>query len=320
MTSDLKIIFAGTPEIAKTVLASVLAAGFKVDLVLTQPDRPKGRGQKLAMSPVKELALKHNIEVFQPLSFKQQPEALAKISALQPDIMIVVAYGLILPQSLLDIPKNGCVNIHVSLLPRHRGAAPIQRAILDGDSLTGVTIMQMDKGLDTGDILLQQPVEIANTDTSGSLHDKLAEVGADLIVEYLNVYQTLKPQAQSLDGVTYAHKIEKSEAAINWQEDAFIIERKIRGFNPAPGCFTYLEQAGQNKSLVKVWSSSVVAATTTQVPGTVISADKNKLYIACANGSVLGLNELQDAGKNRQSVVQYTQGHPNLRDAKFTEA
>lgn len=316
MSKNIKLVFAGTPEIACTIFAKILEAGYKPALVLTQPDRPKGRGQKLAMSPVKQLAFEHDIEVFQPLSFKKNPEAIAKVAEVMPDLMIVVAYGLILPQELLDIPKNGCVNIHVSLLPRYRGAAPIQRAILDGDTITGVSIMQMDIGLDTGDIILQQEVEIAATDTSGSLHDKLAVIGAELIIKYLADYKNLTKTSQSEVGITYAHKIEKSEAQIDWNEEAAVIERKIRGYNPFPGCYTYLDGA-----LVKIWQSAIADGKKYgyKIPGTIIRAGKDeKIIVTCGNHSVLQILELQDAGKSRENVLQYLQRHSDLVGRQFT--
>ena len=315
MTAALKIVFAGTPEIAKTVLAKILDAGFKVDLVLTQPDRPKGRGLTLAMSPVKILAQAHAIEVFQPESFRNNPEALAKIYGVLPDIIIVVAYGLILPPELLAIPSLGCVNIHVSLLPRHRGAAPIQRAIIEGDAVTGVTLMQMDRGLDTGPVLLQQELPIEVNDTSGTLHDKLAHLGAEMIVKYLHNYALYTPEAQSSSDVSYAHKIEKTEAEINWTDTAGIISRKIRGFNPFPGCFTHLEG-----KLVKIWQAVVVTTNSSYSKaesGSVVRVEKNGIGVSCGDETVLLITELQPAGKNRQSAGQFAQGHPELKGKRF---
>lgn len=313
MRKKLNIVFAGTPEIAQIVLDKILNHGFNVSLVLTQPDRPKGRGQKIAMSLVKELALKNKIEVFQPVSFKNNPEAIKKIRDICPDVMIVVAYGLILPSEILAIPKNGCINIHVSLLPRHRGAAPIQRVILEGDKYTGVTIMQMDAGLDTGGILLQQNVEISPLENSGSLHDKLALIGADLIIKYLNGFEDLTVKPQELTGVTYAHKIDKTEALINWKEDAQIIERKIRGFNPFPGCYTNL-----NNKLVKIWKATLTNQVSKELPGTIICDGHEKLGVVCGDGVVLLINEIQEAGKSRQISCEYIHGHPNINDNHFT--
>lgn len=307
MTQPLKIIFAGTPEIAKITLDKILSSGFKVDLVLTQIDRPAGRGKKLTSSPVKQLALAHNIEVFQPLSFKKNTEAIEKIRAMQPDILIVVAYGLILPQELIEIPKLGCVNIHVSLLPHLRGAAPIQRAIIAGDTQSGVTIMQMDKGLDTGPILLQQSVNITTHETSGSLHDKLANLGATMIIDYLTNYKNIRPTPQNENGATYAHKIDKAEAQINFTEDASIIERKIRGFNPIPGCHTYLDN-----QRVLIWEAEIAKQTTKLTQGTIIEHKDDGILLACGNGSVLKIIKLQLAGKKAQMAREFCQGYPNL--------
>jgi methionyl-tRNA formyltransferase len=307
MQQALKIVFAGTPEISKITLEKILSSGFHVALVLTQMDRPAGRGKKLSMSPVKELALAHSIEVFQPLSFKQDPIAIEKIRALQPDILVVVAYGLILPQELIDIPKLGCVNIHVSLLPRWRGAAPIQRAIIAGDKKSGVTIMQMDAGLDTGAILIQQSVDIETHETSGSLHDKLANLGATMIIDYLTNYKNIKSIAQDNSLATYAHKIDKIEAQINFNEEAATIERKIRGFNPIPGCFTYLD----NQRLL-IWTAEIAQQTTTLPGGTIIQHKDGDILLACGNNSVLKVTKLQLAGRKAQIAKEFCQGYPNL--------
>ena len=245
----MRVIFAGTPEFAAIALAQIKAAGFDVVLALTQPDRPAGRGLKLQASAVKQLALTHNIPVAQPRSLRLEgkfPEdaiaARVAIEAAQADIMVVAAYGLILPQWVLDAPRLGCLNIHGSLLPRWRGAAPIHRAIEAGDSETGITIMQMDAGLDTGDMLLIETLPIAPTDTTGVLHDKLAAMGGKMVVEalHLAVKGELRPVKQPQAGVTYAHKVEKHEAAINWNQTADQIVRRIRAFNPFPGAHTML--------------------------------------------------------------------------------
>jgi methionyl-tRNA formyltransferase len=313
MTDKLKIVFAGTPEIARMVLENILKHNFNVELVLTQPDRPAGRGLKLTPSPVKELALQHDIEVFQPLSFRKDPDAIEKIRALQPDIMVVVAYGLILPQALLDIPRLGCINIHVSLLPKWRGAAPIQRAVLAGDKVSGVTIMQMDAGLDTGDMLIVESVTLDADETSGSLHDKLASVGAHKIVEFLTNPEQYIRQPQSLDGTSYAPKIDKEEARIDWSESATAIERKIRGYNPFPGAFTYLE----NK-LHKIWQAQIISGRTTSAPfGSIITAAKDELWVACGDGNILALQELQEAGAKRKLTSQYLQGKNGLVGQRF---
>jgi methionyl-tRNA formyltransferase len=307
MQQPLKIIFAGTPEISKIVLDRLIASGFKIELALTQMDRPAGRGKKLAQSPVKQLALEHNIEVFQPLSFKNNPEAINKIRDLAPNIVVVVAYGLILPQEFLDIPKLGCVNIHVSLLPHLRGAAPINRAIIEGVDKTGVTIMQMDAGLDTGAILLQQSIPINRRETAGSLHDKLAKLGADMIVDYLNNYRQIKPIPQDSTKATYAHKINKSEAQINFNEDALTIESKIRGFNPHPGVFTFLD----NERLL-IWEAEVVNQTSNLPVGTITDCLNGDLLVVCGNHSIIKITELQLAGRKRQNARQFAHGYPDL--------
>lgn len=307
MQQPLKIIFAGTPEISKITLDKLLASGFSIDLVLTQMDRPAGRGKKLTMSPVKQLALEHHIEVFQPLSFKNNPHAIAKIRELKPDIVVVVAYGLILPQEFLDIPALGCVNIHVSLLPHLRGAAPIARAVIAGDTQSGVTIMQMDAGLDTGAILLQQSVAIVAKDSAGSLHDKLANLGANMIVDYLNNYKHIKPIPQDNTLATYAHKIDKSEARIDFNENALIIERKIRGFNPQPGCFTYLDE----QRLI-IWEAEAIEQTSNLTIGSIIDYCHDGILVACGCNSVIKITELQLAGRKRQSAKQFGLGYPDL--------
>ncbi|MFN8771133.1 MAG: methionyl-tRNA formyltransferase [Neisseriaceae bacterium] len=311
MNNELKIVFAGTPLISKVILENILTK-YKVDLVLTQPDRPKGRGKKIQPSPVKELALEQNIEILQPQSLKNNNIDLEKIRALNPDIMIVVAYGILLPVELLKIPRLGCVNIHMSLLPKLRGAAPIQRSIINGDDKTGVTIMQMDKGLDTGDILLQEEMLINDTDTSEILHNKLARLGSKLIAEYLYNYPSIKPIKQSTSGISYAHKIDKNEACINWNDNAKSIWYKIRGFNPSPGCYTYLD--GQ---LIKIWQASIETKQHTKQPGTILEFSNDAICVACGNGTTLEITILQKSGKNRQTSKQFYIGHPNLIGAIF---
>ena len=308
MNKKLKIIFAGTPEISRQVLASILKHDFQVDLVLTQPDRPAGRGMKLTPSPVKQLALEQGIEVFQPLGFRKDPQNLAKIRELSPDLIVVVAYGIILPQALLDIPRLGCVNIHVSLLPRWRGAAPIQRAVLAGDEYSGVTIMQMDAGLDTGDMLIVEKIKLAAKETSASLHDKLAQIGAQKIVEFLQNPEQYLPQVQSEDGVNYAHKLDKEEARINWNEDASEIERKIRGYNPFPGAYSYLDGV-----LHKFWAGEILQVEHNEsLNGTILRANDDQLWIACGGQSILAINEIQEAGSKRKTSTQYLQSKTNL--------
>lgn len=313
MSKKLKIIFAGTPEIAKTVLNNILEHGFDVSLVLTQPDRPSGRGMKLTSSPVKELSLEHGIEVFQPVSFKKEPDAIEKIRAVNADIMIVVAYGLILPKELLAIPRLGCINIHVSLLPKWRGAAPIQRAVLEGDTETGIAIMQMDEGLDTGDILLLEKIEVNAKETSASLHDKLAKVGAEKIIEFLQNPSHYSPQKQSEIGVSYASKLDKEEARINWSESAELIERKIRGYNPFPVAFSFLD----NK-LHKIWKASIIDESHSKLVGSILKVTHKSLYIACGSGTILSIDEIQEAGSKRKPIEQYLQGKTDLLNKYFT--
>lgn len=314
MTQPLKIVFAGTPEIAKTTLETIIAAGFKVAMALTQPDRPAGRGQKLMPSPVKMVALKHAIPLLQPISLKREPEVIEAIRALAPDIIIVLAYGLMIPQALLDIPRLGCVNIHVSLLPRWRGAAPIQRAIMAGDKNTGVTIMQMDAGLDTGNILLQHEIAITDEDTSGSLQFKLTNLGADLIIKYLNNYTTIKSYPQAVLGSNYANKIDKSEARINWSEDALSISYKIRAFNPNPGCFTTLD----NK-IIKIWQANPIISWLNDGPqGAILKVNKNSLIVSCGINQAIEITELQEAGKARQDAGVYILGHPDISGKVLT--
>ena len=307
----MNLIFAGTPEFARVALERLLAAGFRVPLVLTQPDRPAGRGMKLQPSPVKQLAQEQRITVAQPRSLRldgKYPEdaqaAREAIEAAQADAMVVAAYGLILPQWVLDTPRLGCLNIHASLLPRWRGAAPIHRAIEAGDAQTGVTIMQMDAGLDTGDMLLVERLPIHAEDTTGRLHDRLATLGGRLIVEALEIAACggLKAEKQPAEGVTYAHKIEKAEAAIDWTAPAETLARRVRAFNPFPGAATAL--AGE---AIKVWSAHAEAGPVQAVPGQVLAADDSGIRIA-TGGGVLVLTELQRAGGKRLAAADFLRG------------
>jgi methionyl-tRNA formyltransferase len=296
-----KVIFAGTPEFAAVALQALLDKGsddaIEVVLVLTQPDRPAGRGLKLQPSAVKQLALKHGIPVAQPLSLRldgKYPEdaAAAKklIEQAQADFMVVAAYGLILPEWTLNTPKHGCLNIHASLLPRWRGAAPIHRAIEAGDAETGITIMQMDAGLDTGAMLLKRAIGIAGNDTTQTLHDKLAPLGGQMIEFALRSYGTLNPTPQPLEGVTYAAKISKAESAIDWSENAASIERKIRALNPAPGCTTEL-----NGETIKVWRA-------------LVGHGPAGISMETGDGLGLTLTEVQRAGGKRMSAADYLLG------------
>lgn len=297
MSSKLKVIFAGTPEFAASVLQSLLDSQHEVIACYTQPDRPAGRGRKLTPSPVKALALEHNIPVFQPLNFKQQ-EDVDQLSALNADIMVVVAYGLILPKAVLEEPRLGCINVHASILPRWRGAAPIQRAIAAGDTESGVTIMQMDEGLDTGDMLLKSFTPISNEDTGGSLHDRLAEMGATDAVTALDMISAgeHKPEKQNDAEANYAHKLSKEEAQVDWNQSAEQLHNLIRAFNPWPVCHTQLDG-----DKIRLWQAKVLDETSSQLPGTIIAASKNSLDVACGEG-VLRLEEIQLSGGKRLPV------------------
>ena len=314
----MRVAFAGTPEFAATALAAIHAAGHAVPLVLTQPDRPAGRGMKLTPSPVKQLALDLGVPVAQPRSLrldgKFPDEAEAGRAALvdaRPDVLVVAAYGLILPQWVLDLPRLGCLNIHGSLLPRWRGAAPIHRAIEAGDAETGITIMQMDAGLDTGDMLLIEREPIAFDDTTGLLHDRLAALGARMIVQALAdaAAGALKPVRQPEEGVNYAHKIAKSEAAIDWTLPADVLERRVRAFDPFPGA-TF--QHGSDT--VKLWRAQVERLDVAAAPGTVIAVDGQQLVVACGDGA-LALLDVQRPGGKRGPVAQWLQAQPLAKGA-----
>ncbi|WP_354688774.1 methionyl-tRNA formyltransferase [Aeromonas sp. 19NY04SH05-1] len=296
--NKLKLIFAGTPDFAARHLAALLSSDHEVVAVYTQPDKPAGRGQKLTASPVKELALAHNLPVYQPASLRNE-EAQAELASLGADLMVVVAYGLILPKAVLDTPHLGCINVHGSLLPRWRGAAPIQRAIWAGDAETGVTIMQMDVGLDTGAMIRKVSSPIAADETSTSLYDKLAELGPQALVDTVDAMAagntTAEPQDDAL--ANYAQKLSKEEARIDWTMDAVAIERCIRAFNPWP--ISWCEVAGQT---IKVWQADVIEHEHGQSAGTLLKADKQGIDIATGKG-VLRLLTLQPPGKKAMSVT-----------------
>ena len=320
----MRLIFAGTPEFARVACERLQAAGLEIALVLTQPDRPAGRGMKLQASPVKQFALAHRIPVAQPRSLRldgKYPEDAAAardaIAAAQADAMVVAAYGLILPPWVLDAPRLGCLNIHASLLPRWRGAAPIHRAIEAGDAETGVTIMQMDAGLDTGDMLLVETLPIGPADTTGTLHDRLAALGGRLIVEALELAACggLHPVRQPDAGVTYAHKIEKAEGALDWARPVAVIERRIRAFNPFPGVATQV--CGE---AMKLWRSEIDSCSRPMDKdcGTVLSANAEGVRVVCGDG-VLRLTELQRAGGKRLAAADFLPGfdlRPGMRFEK----
>lgn len=297
MSQSLRIVFAGTPDFAARHLAALLSSEHEVIAVYTQPDRPAGRGKKLTASPVKNIALEHDIPVYQPENFKSD-EAKQELADLNADIMVVVAYGLLLPQAVLDTPKLGCINVHGSILPRWRGAAPIQRSIWAGDAETGVTIMQMDIGLDTGDMLKIATLPIEATDTSASMYEKLADLGPQALIDCLADIATGKaaPVKQNDELANYAKKLSKEEARIDWNDDAAHIERCVRAFNPWPMSHFI---AAENS--IKVWQSRVSEQTSNKPAGTIVQADKTGIYVATGNG-VLVLEQLQVPGKKAMSV------------------
>jgi methionyl-tRNA formyltransferase len=311
----MRLIFAGTPEFAQVAAAALHSAGHEMVLVLTQPDRPAGRGMKLQPSPVKQWALAHQVPVAQPRSLRldgKYPDDAAAardaLLALQADAMIVAAYGLILPQWTLDLPRLGCLNIHASLLPRWRGAAPIHRAIEAGDSQTGITIMQMDAGLDTGDMLWVRHETILPNDTTARLQDRLAALGGEAIVQALATLNELPHAKQPAEGVTYAHKIEKTEAALDWALPAEVLARRIRAFDPFPGMTVPLTSATGTETL-KLWRAQAEPLGTPAEPGTVISADASGVRVACGQGQ-LCLTQLQRPGGKRLDAADFLRGCP----------
>ena len=299
-----KVIFAGTPDFAATALRAIAEAGFDIPLVLTQPDRPKGRGMQLAPSPVKQAALELGLRVAQPEKLRNNVESLQMLKEVDADVMVVAAYGLILPQDVLDTPKHGCLNIHASLLPRWRGAAPIQRAIEAGDAETGVCIMQMDIGLDTGDVVSEHCYAIQPTDTANEVHDALMNLGAEAIVadlQQLKAEGRLKSVKQPEEGVTYAQKLSKEEARVDWNESAAVIERKIRAFNPVPAA--WVEYQGKP---MKIWRAEVVAQQGRA--GEVLSCSADGLVVACGENA-LKITELQPSGSKRMPIAAFAAGH-----------
>ena len=316
----MRVVFAGTPEFARVALERLLRAGFEVPLVLTQPDRPAGRGLKLAASPVKREAERHGLPLAQPAGLRldgrhaaDAAAARAALEAARPDVMVVAAYGLLLPDWALALPPRGCVNIHASLLPRWRGAAPIHRAIEAGDAETGITIMQMDAGLDTGDVLLMAREPIRPSDSTATLHDRLAELGGRLVVEALELAARggLPRTPQPAEGASYAHKIEKAEAAIDWSQPAAVIERRVRAFDPFPGAhFTWGDET------VKLWRAEPAHGREGVAPGGVLQFDDASLVVACGEGA-LALRELQRAGGRRLPVREFLAGHPGPLPARM---
>jgi methionyl-tRNA formyltransferase len=299
--SDTRVLFAGTPEFALASLQALTNAGIVPFAVLTQPDRPAGRGKRLTASPVKQFALERGIEVLQPVTLKD-PAVAAQIAALQPDILVVAAYGLILPQDVLDIPASGCLNVHASLLPRWRGAAPIQAAILAGDDETGVSLMAMTAGLDCGPVYVEEPIAIGPEETAGELHDRLAALGGELLVRHFDaiVSGTLQAQPQDDDRATYAPKIGKQDARLDWREPAAVLQRRVRAYNPVPGAFFLLDDTP-----VKCWRAAVVAGSDEAEPGDVLSAGRDGIVVACGRDA-LRLDSLQRPGKRPVTAAEFS--------------
>jgi methionyl-tRNA formyltransferase len=305
---QLRIIFMGTAELACASLRALTQQpDFSVVAVVTQPDRPKGRALKLQPSPVKEVAVTAGLPVLQPGRAREE-SFVEELRQLQPDLIVVAAYGQILPKAILDLPRFGCLNVHTSLLPKHRGAAPIQWAILEGDAVTGVTIMKMDVGLDTGDILTQQTTPIQGEDNSQTLHDRLAQLGAALLVQTIRdqVAGKIIPRPQPVEGVSYARKITKEDGSLDWAQPARVLWNRIRAFTPWPGAFTHLPSAAR-PALLKVWHVEVVEES--GQPGHILRADKNGVVVGCGT-QALRISELQLEGGRRMAVGDFLSGHP----------
>jgi methionyl-tRNA formyltransferase len=322
MSHSLRVIFAGTPEFAAAALSAIHAAGFLVPLVLTQPDRPAGRGMKLQASPVKRYAQQHGLAVAQPPSLRRDGKfpgeaaaALDLLRATPHDVMVVAAYGLLLPQEVLDIPPHGCINIHASLLPRWRGAAPIHRALEAGDAETGITLMQMDAGLDTGAMISETRVPILADDTTATLHDRLADAGTRQVVEALGELERsgrLAATPQPADGATYAAKIGKHEAALDWRRPADALARQVRAFDPFPGGVAMLDGTP-----LKIWAAYPVAASGAAEPGTIVDVSAAGVVVACGEGA-LCVTQMQKPGGKRLPVREFLAGSPLAAGERFS--
>ena len=307
MMSLLRIIFMGTPELAGVSLSALLRVpAFQIVAVVTQPDQPKGRGLKLQPSPVKEIALRENLPVLQPARARDE-QFLQQLRALQPDLIAVAAYGQILPPAILELPRFGCLNVHTSLLPKYRGASPIQRAVLNGDSESGVTIMKMDAGMDTGDILTQEKTPILPEDNSQTLHDRLAQIGAALLARTIPEYVAgkIQPRPQPVEGVSRAAKIKKSDGQIDWSRPARSVWNQVRGMTPWPGAFTFLP--GQPPGLLKIWQTEIAPQSGT--PGEILLADKTGIVVGCGQESLRVL-AVQREGGRRMTAQEFLAGHP----------
>ena len=300
----MRIIFMGTPDFSVGTLEALVEAGHEVYLVVTQPDKPKGRGKEMQYTPVKEAALKHGIEVYQPRRIREA-ECVEKLRQYNADIMVVIAFGQIIPKEILEMVPYGCVNVHASLLPKYRGAAPIQWSIIDGEAVTGVTTMQMDEGLDTGDMLLKTEVPITAEETGESLHDKLAEAGAALCVETLEKLQegSIVPEKQGESPTAYARMLDKKLGNIDWTKSAVEIERLVRGLNSWPSAYTYWD-----KKVVKIWKASVTDENSNEKAGTVVKVEKDGFYVQTGNG-LLKVVELQIPGKKRMDAGAFLRGY-----------
>ena len=300
----MKVIFMGTPDFSVGTLEALVEAGHEVVLVVTQPDKPKGRGKEMQFTPVKTSACKYNIPVYQPRRVRE-PECIEELRKYQADIMVVVAFGQILPKEILEMTPYGCVNVHASLLPKYRGAAPIQWSIIDGEEITGVTTMQMDEGLDTGDILLKTEIPMEPKETGGSLHDKLADAGAKLCVETLKALEekTVVPIPQGETTTAYAKMLDKQLGKIDWSKDAKAIERLIRGLSPWPSAYT-----NWNEKIMKIWDATVEAGTTEMAPGTIVKVEKDAFYVQTGE-DFLKICELQIPGKKRMDAGAFMRGY-----------
>jgi len=311
---SLRTVFMGTPGFALETLAGLLDFGVNLVGVYTQPDRPKGRGKKLAASPVKQLALEHGIPVFQPQKLRD-PEAVKELQELQPDLIIVVAYGQILPKAVLDIPRYHCINVHASLLPKYRGAAPINKAIIDGETETGVTTMLMDVGLDTGDMLVKRSLDIGKNETAERLHDRLALLGREALAETLQQLcaGTLVAEKQNDELSCYAPMLKKEDGLIDWQKPAEDIHNQVRGLDPWPGAYTFLDS-----EVLKI-ATTTVAVDVSGEPGTILSADKTGVCVACGEGALI-IGELQLPGKKRLSAMNFLSGRPLFAGTQFQQS